>query len=370
MNALAPINAPAIRAMVPQTMDEVFHLAEAVHRSGLAPLGLNNVQAVAIAIMHGLELGVPPMTALQRIAVINGRPTIWGDLAIALVRASGLAESIKEEIIGEGDARAAVCTVKRKGEPTPIIGRFSVEDAKVARLWDTRDKIKRRNQKTGEFYDAPNDAPWHRFPERMMKMRARAFALRDGFADVLGGLYLREELEEEQVEIRDVTPAPAPPPPPAPSAGKDNAGSPPAPSAALAPPAPNADLLSPLDKLTDPAVREMVTTSVQAPPHIAQRSAAPPAPPAPAAAPAREDRAPSPAEGAQSPDRAPSPVPFPNLPEHLAGLWKQLSECENQIALENTWAFEEDDINGWSMADRERAAALYESRLAELYRKR
>lgn len=135
------------------------------------------------------------------------------------------------------------------------------------------------------------------------------------------------------------------------------------------PPAPTADLLSPLDKLTDPAVREMVTTSVQAPPHIAQRSAAPPAPPTPASAPAREERAPSPAEGAQSPDRAPSPAPFPNLPGHLAALWQQLSECNNEIALENTWVFEEDDINGWSMADRKHAAALYERRLAELARK-
>lgn len=365
MNALAPlpVQSPSIRAMVPQTMTEVFQLAEAVHRSGLAPDGLGNVQAVAIAIMHGLELGVPPMTALQRIAVINGRPTIWGDLAIALVRASGLAESIREEIVGEGDERTAICTVKRKGEPQPIVGTFSVDDAKRARLWDTRDKVSRRRRDGSGTYEAPNDAPWHRFPDRMMKMRARAFALRDGFADVLGGLYLREELDEEQVETRDVTPAPVPPAPPPAAEVKKEASAPPAP-AALAPPAPGDAAPSPLDKISSPAVREMVANSPSAPADLARKASAPP-PPTAAGAPAREERAQSPSEGAPSPDRAPSAEPT-DLPPHLAALRKALAECGNETALENTWVFEEDDINTWSMQDRERAAALYERRLAEL----
>ncbi|MFG1330170.1 recombinase RecT [Xanthobacter autotrophicus] len=368
MNALAPINvqSTAIRAMVPQTMDEVFHLADAVHRSGLAPTGLKNVQAVAIAIMTGLELGVPPMTALQRIAVINGRPTIWGDLAIALVRASGLAETIKEEILGEGDDRIAICTVKRKGDPQPVVGSFSVADAKRARLWDPREKVTRRRQDGNGTYETLNDAPWHRFPERMMKMRARAFALRDGFADVLGGLYLREELEEEQVEIRDVTPPTAPPPP---VTEEKKAPAPPAPApAALAPLDPRVDLPSPLDRVTTPEVRDMVLSSPSAPVGLAQKAPAPP-PPSIASAPAREERAPSQEEGTPGPDRAPSPAPFPNMVPHLVTLWAELGKCQNPTALENTWTFEEDDINAWSKADRELAAALYERRLAELCRK-
>jgi hypothetical protein len=46
----------------------------------------------------------------------------------------------------------------------------------------------------------------------MLKMRARAFALRDGFADVLGGMYIAEELQD----MRDVTPPASPPSPPSP----------------------------------------------------------------------------------------------------------------------------------------------------------
>jgi hypothetical protein len=183
-----------LAAIVPQDLDSAYRLAKAVCLSGLAPKGLEKPEAVMIAIMHGMEVGLTPMMALQKIAVINGRPTIWGDGALGLVRGSGLCEYVTEKIEGTGDSRVAICTAKRKGEPEPIVRRFSIADAKRASLWD-------------------KGGPWKQYPERMLAMRARAFALRDGFADVLGGLYLTEELQgTEAPGMKDVT---APPPPPA-----------------------------------------------------------------------------------------------------------------------------------------------------------
>lgn len=186
-----------LAAIVPQDLDSAYRLAKAVCLSGLAPKGLEKPEAVMIAIMHGMEVGLTPMMALQKIAVINGRPTIWGDGALGLVRGSGLCEYVTEKIEGIGDKRVAICTAKRKGEPDPIVRRFSVDDAKRASLWD-------------------KGGPWKQYPERMLAMRARAFALRDGFADVLGGLYLTEELQgTENGTMKDIT---APPPPPVPAA--------------------------------------------------------------------------------------------------------------------------------------------------------
>lgn len=177
------------QAIVPHDMDSAYRLAKAVCMAGMAPKGLDTPEKAMVAIMHGLEIGLTPMAALQRIAVVNGRPTLWGDGAMGLVRGSGLCEWVREEIEGEGDKMVAVCTAKRKGEPQPVARTFSVMDAKKANLWG----------KSG---------PWQQFPTRMLAMRARAFCLRDVFADVLGGMYLREELEDSQ-------PAPAPPAPPA-----------------------------------------------------------------------------------------------------------------------------------------------------------
>lgn len=214
-----------IRPIIPQSAEEAYRIADAVIQSGLAPKDMSNPQSVMIAIMHGLEIGLPPMMALQKIAIINGRPTLWGDGALGLVRGSGKCRYVKEEIIGEGDDRQAVCEVMRIGESAPIVRAFSVEDAKRAGLWDPRDRVTRKN-KNGGSYDVRNDSPWHKYPNRMLQMRARAFALRDGFADVLGGMYLTEELQGDDnaqpsrgrpyqaaQPTQDLIPPPAPPAP-------------------------------------------------------------------------------------------------------------------------------------------------------------
>lgn len=170
-----------VKAIVPQSFDDCYRLARLIVASGMAPAGMESPEKVTIAIMHGMEVGLTPLAALQRIAVINGRPTIWGDAAIGLVRGSGKCEYVKEWIDGE----IAYCETKRKGETASVTRTFSVADAKTAKLWG----------KAG---------PWQQYPQRMLQMRARAFCLRDVYADILGGMYLREELDD--VPMRDVTP--------------------------------------------------------------------------------------------------------------------------------------------------------------------
>ena len=158
------------RPLVPRTLEEAGALAEVIAGSGLAPAGFDTPQACLIAILHGLELGLTPLAALQRLALIEGRPTLWGDGALALVRASGLCTAFRETLEGSGPGDwQAVCTLRRRGEGRVIERRFSAEDARRARLWG----------KPGRGATIPSAS---------LQMRARAFALRDGFADVLGGL--------------------------------------------------------------------------------------------------------------------------------------------------------------------------------------
>ncbi|TPN03840.1 hypothetical protein FJ973_29805 [Mesorhizobium sp. B2-1-3] len=202
MNALvpAPLNAGgAVRAIVPQDFDGAWRIALAVTKAGMAPRGLETPEKAMVAIMHGLEVGFTPMAALQSIAVINSRATIWGDGALGLVQASGKMSSHKEWFEGEGDTRKAFCRVVRKGDPEAKLGEFSVTDAKQAGLWGKKGK-------NGE------PTPWVTYSDRMLKMRARAFALRDGFADVLKGLGIAEEVQDTLLAEPQVV---APPPPPA-----------------------------------------------------------------------------------------------------------------------------------------------------------
>jgi hypothetical protein len=47
-----------------------------------------------------------------------------------------------------------------------------------------------------------NEGPWQTYPERMLRMRARSWTMRDAFADVLRGLQLREEVEDYVESVR------------------------------------------------------------------------------------------------------------------------------------------------------------------------
>jgi hypothetical protein len=157
-----------------------------------------------MVIMAGLELGMAPMQALQSICLINGKTGLYGDGMLAVVRKSGQLEDIKEliSISGEGttEVMVATCRVKRNGKW--VKRTFSKHDAQVAGLWGKRG---RDGQPT----------PWITYPRRMLQMRARAFALRDGFADVLRGMASAEEQADIAVPGNG-GPVEAPPPPPEP----------------------------------------------------------------------------------------------------------------------------------------------------------
>ncbi|MDE1170891.1 MAG: recombinase RecT [Verrucomicrobium sp.] len=192
-NSLIPASskAPILsgdRGLKLSNLDEIWRFATAVSKSGLAPKGIDTPESITVALQMGAELGLPPMAALQNIAVINGRPSVWGDAQLGIVRATGELEEFEEwfEQGGErldrnpskfDESTAAVCRVRRKGYAQAQITAFSVEDAKRANLWG----------KTG---------PWSQYPARMLRFRARSFGLRDQFGDALRGLLTAEEARD------------------------------------------------------------------------------------------------------------------------------------------------------------------------------
>jgi hypothetical protein len=179
----APTKQPQF-ALTPTTIKEAIEFAELLSKSSLVPKDfVGNPGNIIVAIQWGAEVGLAPMQAMQNIAVINGRPCLWGDAVLALVRASGLLDAIREEVTDAG----ATCTVKRRG-CVPISRTFTVEDAKRAGLWEKRG---RDGQPT----------PWVTYPKRMLQMRARAFALRDEFTDVLKGMHIAEEAQDLEIDI-------------------------------------------------------------------------------------------------------------------------------------------------------------------------
>ena len=179
------------------TMADAMAFSTMVSKTEFAPKDFRGKpEACLLAIQHGSEIGLSPMQSLQSIAVVNGRPTIYGDAALAVCLAALVCEWVTESVDGEGDRMVATCSAQRRGYPAPITSTFSVADAKAAGLWGKQ-------------------GPWSQYPKRMLAMRARGFALRNAFADVLRGLVTAEEAQDYQVtgiEVVPSRPAPAPTP--------------------------------------------------------------------------------------------------------------------------------------------------------------
>lgn len=169
-------NAPAAQPrqqfdLSPQTFEQALTFCDYLADSDLVPKDFKGKPAnCLIAIQWGAELGLKPLQAVQNIAVINGRAALWGDAVLALVRSSPVCEFVEEWDENE----TAHCKVKRKGEKEALVT-FSMQDAQKAGL-------------TGK------QGPWTQYPKRMRQMRARAFALRDVFTDVLKGMAIAEEI--------------------------------------------------------------------------------------------------------------------------------------------------------------------------------
>lgn len=187
----APVKAPiqaggALAALAPQSLDETYRLAQALARAGdMVPKHFQgHPDMIMAAVMRGAEIGLMPMQALSNIAVINGRASIWGDAIPALMQRAG--HQLDCVIEGEGDNMVATATLIRGDTGQKIVRTFSAADAKAAGLWG-------------------KPGPWQQYKPRMLSMRARSLASRDGAADAMMGLQVAEEAQD-MPPMRDVTP--------------------------------------------------------------------------------------------------------------------------------------------------------------------
>lgn len=226
-------------AVVPQSVEEIFRVAKGVVQSGLAPYALTGkvdnadqmnkaISAVATTIMSGAELGLPPMVSLRSFTVINGRPALYGDGLINVIRRSKMAKRLDVGFIPGKDAELGddgrgYCEAERADTGEVKRVEFSIRQARRAGLWQDEAMVERdvwgeqRGQKVRKM--VPNDSPWFRYPERMLGWRAAGFCLRELFGDVLGGITDDWEAREIAGPMLDVTPParsgpPSPPPEP------------------------------------------------------------------------------------------------------------------------------------------------------------
>ena len=181
--------------IVPKNLGELKTLCAGFIQSGILPKRYETVAQVITAYQMATELGLRPLTALRQIAVIEGTPSLFGDLPLSLCMNAGIITYIEEFFVDKeynriewknknlgAEPYAAVCILKRKGQKKEREFFFTMDDARNAGLYPA----KKRN---GE--DSPN-SPWMKYTRYMLKYRARSNALKDMAPDALNGLAIAE----------------------------------------------------------------------------------------------------------------------------------------------------------------------------------
>lgn len=186
MNELATIEQNSYFSK--DNFEHYYRIANMMSKTQMVPKGyIDKPQDILVAMEMGRQLNLSPLQAIQNIAVINGKPSLYGDGILAVCSGHPDFEDISEEQILDKDNKVIGyrCSIKRKGRSV-VSQCFTIEDATAAQLWGKQ-------------------GPWKQYPQRMLQMRARAFALRDSFADALGGVRIAEEVNDYQ-EPKDITP--------------------------------------------------------------------------------------------------------------------------------------------------------------------
>jgi len=150
-----------------------------VFKSGIYPKGMT-IEDIYIVLKIGMDLGISPMQAIHNIKCIDGKPFIWGDAALAVIRVSGKLMNFTEGSVGDWgtDGYTAVCTSRRMDNPDAFSTKYSVENAKNDGRWEKGDA-------------------WKTYPRRELRWKARAMNLQANFTDVLKGVQILDESREE-----------------------------------------------------------------------------------------------------------------------------------------------------------------------------
>ena len=170
-----------------ESIEAKDRIADRLKQGGAVPAKMTNEQVWTI-IQAGDELGVPPTRAIASMYIINGRVAIEGELMLGLIYSSGKCAGIEFEALhtDEPEKQGWAVTMRRSDMDTQHRETFTVGDAR-------RVKVKEK----GEWITLDQKFVWKNWPRIMLRWRAIAACARIVFSDVIGGLYLPEELGAE-----------------------------------------------------------------------------------------------------------------------------------------------------------------------------
>lgn len=163
----------------PSLLEQKGQYATWLAKADLLPVAYRGKPAnVLLAIEYGEALGIAPMTAINMIHVIEGKPTISAGLMASLVRNAGHRLRVETDATTDPQNPSATATLIRRDDP----------EFTFTATWDYKRAIEAGLGKKSN---------WQNYKINMCKARAISEVCRDACPEVLAGIaYTPDELGE------------------------------------------------------------------------------------------------------------------------------------------------------------------------------
>lgn len=165
------------------------------------PKHLQNAEQVLSAWNFAAQLGLPPQPSMRNIAVIEGSPSLFGDLPLALVQRHAEFVSYEEYNIDKDYKRISL---DNKNLDAEVWGGIVLLQRKGMKVPQSFAFVKVDADRAGLIERAKPNMPWRAYPQVMYIRRARIMAIRALFADALTGAAIAEDFGHAP-DLIDVT---------------------------------------------------------------------------------------------------------------------------------------------------------------------
>lgn len=172
-----------------KAFNELFKIGSVMSKTQLVPDNYRNrPEDCTIAIDIANRNGMSPLSVMQNLYVVKGKPQWSGQACIAMLRASKEFEHVKPVMVGERNTDEWGCYFKAIDKSDGEVVTGTLVTIKMA--------------KDEGWYSKPG-SKWQTMPEQMLQYRAAAFFARIYMPNALMGYKVEGEFE-------DIAKAPAP----------------------------------------------------------------------------------------------------------------------------------------------------------------
>lgn len=177
-----------------KAFNELYRIGSLMSKSQLVPDNYRNKpEDCTIAIDIANRNGMDPMSVMQNLYVVKGKPSWSGQACIAMLKASKEFEHVKPVMVGERGTDEWGCYFKAIDKADNEIVKGTLVTIKMAK---------------DEGWYGKSGSKWQTMPEQMLQYRAAAFFARIYMPNALMGY--KVEGEPEDIEKTPLQPVPNP----------------------------------------------------------------------------------------------------------------------------------------------------------------